>query len=61
MSFTLNVVSDGRESMITILDKMVTQVAKSHARFIDLIEKEKTVVMLILRGNMYSLKLPYSY
>ena len=38
-------VSDGRESMISMLDKMVTQIVKSHARFIDLIEKEKTVII----------------
>ena len=45
MSFSLNVVSDDRESTISILDKMVTQIAKSHARFIDLTEKEKTVII----------------
>ena len=44
MSFSLNVVSDSRESTISILDKMVAQIAKSHAKFIDLIEKEKTVI-----------------
>ena len=44
MSFSLNVVSDGRESTISLLEKMFTQIAKSHARFIDLIQKEKTVI-----------------
>ena len=45
MSLSLDVVSDGRESMIFILDMMVTQIAKTHARFINLIEKEKTVII----------------
>ena len=44
MSFSLNVVSDGRESTISILDKMVIQIAKRDARFIDLIEKKTVIV-----------------
>ena len=58
MSFSLNVVSDGRESTISILDKMATETAKSHARFIDLIEKEKTVTIIIANNALLTFSLP---